>query len=60
MGMTDGDKLFFDGAESFYEIEGRSKVLHVNDSPAALQSLKRKLGSLAPSSKSKRQRISHQ
>jgi hypothetical protein len=37
MGLTKGDKLFFEGADSFYEITGKSKVIHVKDSPAALK-----------------------
>ena len=48
MGMTKGDKLFFNGAESFCEISGRSKTLRLNDSSAATASLKRKLDSVAP------------
>ena len=42
MGSTKGDKLFFEGAESCYEISGRNKTLKVNDSPSGILSLKRK------------------
>ena len=42
MGSTKGDKLFFEGAESCYEISGRNKTLRVNDSPSGILSLKRK------------------
>jgi hypothetical protein len=42
MGLTRGDKLFFDGADSFYEIAGRSKVMTLKGSQPANQGLKRK------------------
>ena len=42
MGSTKGDKLFFEGAESCYEISGQNKTLRVNNSPLGILSLKRK------------------
>ena len=56
MGLMKGDKMFFEGAESFYEITGRSKVVHVKDSPA---NLKRQLDMpTLPTIKGKRPRTS--
>jgi hypothetical protein len=61
MGSTKGDKKFFEGLESYFEIAGRSKSFRVKDSPSALLPLKRKLDPLtaeSSSSKSKRQHVS--
>lgn len=60
MGLTKGDKMYFEGAESFYQVIGRStgKVMFVKDSPS---SLKRKMDTtaLAPT-KTKRHHASQE
>jgi hypothetical protein len=58
MGMTKGDKLYFEGAESFYQVTGRRKLSGVKD-PQALE-LKRKLAPAESPPNVKRHHRSHQ